>query len=282
MKGYTTREVADLLQIPEGRVRAFARAGFLSPRRDARHGYRFSFQDIVLLRTARDLEDAQIPSRRVYRALRALRSRLPDDRSLAAVRIVAVGDEVVVRDTVTAWAPDTGQAVIDFDVATLAAEAAPMVRHAARAARAAEHDADDWHATAIDLELVGDAAGAAQAYERALELDEGHAAARINLGRLHHDAGRLNEAEHLYREATAIDAGDAVAWFNLGVVLEDQDRIEAAREAYEQALAVDAALADAHFNLARICERLGKPSLAFKHLVRYRALTQTARKDRGD
>lgn len=275
MKGYSTREVAELLRIPETRVRAFARAGFVEPQRGARQAFRFSFQDIVLLRTARDLEDAEIPSRRVYAALRALRDQLPDDRSLAAVRIVALGDEVVVRDAAAAWAPDTGQAVIDFDVATLAAEAAPMIRHAAQAARVEpDHDAEAWFGTGVDLELVGDDAGAAQAYERAIDLDDEHVYARINLGRLHHDAGRLAEAEHLYREAIAAGGAEALAYFNLGVVLEDENRLEAAREAYEQALAADSALADAHFNLSRICERLDKPSLALKHLVRYRALVQ--------
>lgn len=275
MRGYSTREVAELLHIPENRVRAFARAGFLEPQRGARQAFRFSFQDIVLLRTARDLEDAEIAPRRVFAALRALREQLPADRSLAAVRIVAVGDEVVVRDAAAAWAPDTGQAVIDFDVATLAAEAAPMIRHAAQAARSEDdHDAEAWFGTGVDLELVGDIAGAAQAYEHALDHDNHHCGARINLGRLHHDAGRLAEAEHLYREATDADEASALAWFNLGVVLEDQNRHEAAREAYEKALVSDSGLADAHFNLSRICERLNKPSLALKHLVRYRALIQ--------
>lgn len=275
VKGYSTREVSELLQIPENRVRAFAREGFVEPGRGDRQEFRFSFQDIVLLRAARDLEQAQIPPRRVYRALRALRDQLPADRSLAAVRIVAVGDEVVVRETAVAWQPDSGQAVIDFDVATLAATAAPMVRHAASVARSQpDHDAEAWFSTAIDLELVGDESGASQAYERVLALEPEHGAALINLGRLHHDAGRLREAEALYQQAADADSDDALAWFNLGVVREDLARPQAAREAYERAVAVDPLFADAHFNLSRILERLGKPSLALKHLVRYRALLQ--------
>lgn len=275
MKGYSTREVAELLHIPDSRVRAFARAGFLKPVRGDRQEYRFTFQDIVLLRAAKALDEAQVPSRKVFKALRSLQAQLPGDRSLAAVRITAIGDDVIVRDAAAAWNADTGQAVIDFDVASLAAEAAPMVRHAASAAREeSDHTAEDWFATAVDLELVGETARAIGAYQRVLGLDWDHTPARINLGRLYHDQGQLPDAERLYREALAKDDTDALAWFNLGVVLEDQHHTEAAQEAYEKAVALDHDFADAHYNLSSICERTGQLAMALKHLLRYKSLSK--------
>ena len=275
VKGYSTREVAELLHIPDSRVRAFARAGFLHPDRGERQEYRFSFQDIVLLRTAKALDDARVPSRKVFKALRSLQEQLPADRSLAAMRILAIGDDVIVRDAAAAWDADSGQAVIDFDVASLAAEAAPMVRNAASAAREeSNHSADDWFATGVDLELVGETARAINAYQRVLSLDWGHTGARINLGRLYHEQGQLPDAERLYREALTRDDGDALAWFNLGVVLEDQHRTEAAQEAYEKAISLDRDFADAHYNLSNICERTGQLAMALKHLLRYKALTR--------
>ena len=50
MKFYTTRDVARLLGWSEAQVRSHARVGYLSPARGPRNGYRFSFQDLVLLR----------------------------------------------------------------------------------------------------------------------------------------------------------------------------------------------------------------------------------------
>ncbi|MBT8137799.1 MAG: tetratricopeptide repeat protein [Gammaproteobacteria bacterium] len=275
MKGYSTREVAELLHMPEGRVRSFARAGILQPDRGRRSEYRFSFQDIVLLRAAKALDDARVPSKKVWKALRSLQEQLPAGRSLATVRISAAGDDVVVRDSSHAWEPYTGQAVMEFDVADLAQEAEPMVRHAAREARdnaEPKDDADDWYQMGVDLETVGAFGRAADAYSRALQIDASHAEAMINLGRLQHDKGELPEAEKLYRSVLQSDPKNVLALFNLGVVLDDQGLGQQAREAYEQALEVEPDFADAHFNLARLHERDGHSAHALRHLARYRAL----------
>lgn len=276
MKGYSTREVAELLHMPEGRVRSFARAGFLHPGRGERSEYRFSFQDIVLLRAAKALDEAMVPSKKVWKALRSLQEQLPAGRSLASVRISAAGDDVVVRDASNTWEPYSGQAVMEFDVADLAQEAEPMVRHAARQARASPEaeGADDWYSMGIDLETVGALGKAADAYGRALKADPQHIDSMINLGRLHHDNGDLPAAEQLYRRVLQVDARHPLALFNLGVVLDDQGSLQQAREAYELALESDPDFADAHFNLARLHERDGHKAQALRHLARYRALTK--------
>ena len=67
MKSYTTSDVARLLGLSAGRVRSLARAGVLSPDRGPRGALRFSFQDLVLLRTARALSEARLPARRIQR-----------------------------------------------------------------------------------------------------------------------------------------------------------------------------------------------------------------------
>src|SRR4029077_15985799 len=68
MKGYTSQDVAKLLGLTVAQVRGFARDDFLSPGRGgARHSLQFSFQDLVILRTAKALVAARIPSRRIRR-----------------------------------------------------------------------------------------------------------------------------------------------------------------------------------------------------------------------
>ena len=122
MKSYTTRDVARLLGLSEPQVRSHAR-DYLAPDRGPRNTYRFSFQDLVLLRTAKALGEARVSPRRIRRALRVLTSQLPVGRSLSAVRIASEGDRVVVRDGEAAWQPESGQLLLDFDVARLAAQA---------------------------------------------------------------------------------------------------------------------------------------------------------------
>jgi tetratricopeptide (TPR) repeat protein len=91
--------------------------------------------------------------------------------------------------------------------------------------------------------------------------------ARINLGRLLHLDGQLEEAEKLYRQAKS---SSALLSFNLAILLEDLHREEEAIAMYYDALARDPLLYDAHFNLARLHEMASRPREAFKHLLAYR------------
>src|SRR5512141_3161758 len=130
MWGYRTQDVGRILGLPEAEVRRLARAGFVSPRRGPRNSLRFSFQDLVLLRAAADLVKARRSSSRVPRALRELRAQLPAGRSLASVQVTAEGEEIVVRDGGARWQPETGQVLLDFDVADVARRVAPLVKAA--------------------------------------------------------------------------------------------------------------------------------------------------------
>ena len=51
-----------------------------------------------------------------------------------------------------------------------------------------------------------------------------------------------------------------------------EHRYVEAEQAYESALAADPGNAEAHFNLSRLCERLGQPQRALRHLQAYRGL----------
>lgn len=272
MKGYTTREVAEVLGVPTSRILSWTRRGLLSPRRGPRNAYVYSFQDIVLLRTARELLDADVSVRKVGAALAALQEQLPRGRPLSAVSISAVGDRILVRDDETVWEPESGQIRIDFAVSEVAEAALPVTRRALdEDGRDEGMTADDWYDSAVDMEAVStdDAMGA---YRRALELEPSHADAHLNLGRLLHEAGRVEEAEGHYRQAATADPRSARAFFNLGVALEDQGSLAGAREAYEAALRLDAELAVAHFNLSRLLEAEGRQTDALAHLAEYRKL----------
>jgi len=276
MKGYTSRDVARLLGLTVAQVRGFARDGFLSPSTArGRRTLQFSFQDLVVLRTAKALVGARIPPRRIRRALKKLRQQLPRGRSLAELHIAAEGDRIVVRDGSTAWNPESEQTHLDFAVSELATRAAPIARRAAQAARAAEGelDAEDWYEMGLELEAV-DPDEARDAYRRALELEAHHADAHVNLGRLLHEEGLVEEAERHYRLALREDPEHATAAFDLGIALEDLGRPKDAIDAYRTALATDPRLADAHYNVARLYERVGKKAAALRHLSIYRRLTR--------
>src|SRR5262249_28980647 len=142
---------------------------------------------------------------------------------------------------------------------------------------AAESDrddaADDWYERGCELETQAPV-DARAAYVRAVEIDPGHAAAHVNLGRLLHEAGEIDAAERHYRSALAAQPADATAAFNLGVALEDVGGADQAITAYEQVVASDPGYADAYYNLGRLCESLGRRAEAIRHLRTYRKLTR--------
>src|SRR3989454_866757 len=198
MRGYNSRDVARLLGLTVAQVRAFARDGFLTPPppppppgRGARRKLHVSFQALVILRTAKALVPARLPTRRSRRPLQQLR-----------------------RDTPRRGPPP-----------------------APRAAAADAH---------------------------------------VNLGRLLHEQGMIEEAERHYRLALRESPEHATAAFNLGIALEDLNQPADAIEAYRAALATDPRLADAHYNVARLYEKVGKKAAALRHLSIYRRLTVEA------
>jgi tetratricopeptide (TPR) repeat protein len=277
MRGYTTREVAEVLGVPVSRILSWTRSGLLSPERGTRGGYRYSFQDIVLLRAARELLEQRVTLRRVRAALEALREQLPEGRPLSAVRITAVGDRVVVHDAGATWEPTSGQLTLDFPVSEVAARAEPVARRGLdRPGVPTDPTPEDWYHTGLDLEAVSPEE-AAEAYGRAIALDPRHAQAHLNLGRLLHERGQPEEALRHYADALGEDPGDARAQYNLGVAFEDLGRPDEAARAYRLALTLDDTLAAAHFNLFRLLEAAGGGSEAIAHLAAYKRLKEGTR-----
>lgn len=281
---WSVRDVSRMLGLKPSLVRRWARDGILEPERGERGEYRLSFRDVVLLRTAAGLART-VPARQLRSSLLHLKEQLRD-RSLSGVRISADGRAVVARDGDTGWEPVSGQLILDYEVDSLQAQV--EVLGAAR--DRGEHgggdadevdEADDSTASAAAQERWAqarsrpddDVEGREELCREALELEPGHVGARIDLGHLLHEAGRLEEAEDHYRIAVALDDSNAIAAFDLGVVLEDLGRAEQALAAYETALEADPTLADAHYNAAILCEDLGLPRQASEHRARYRRLT---------
>lgn len=270
--GYSAKQAALLLEMPVSRVYAYVRSGFLKPSATGAGGMRFSFRDLVLLRTAKGLCDARVAPARVRRALSGLRRQLPQGRPLTAVTISAEAGRVVVRDGRAKWNPESGQALFDFAVRELERKVAPLAEASAQRAHAERHrSAEDWFELALELEPVA-ADDATDAYRHALELDPSFADAWVNLGRLRHELGRRADAERCWRRALELRPEDVVALCNLGLVLGERRRDEDALAVFAKALALDPSSADAHHGAAGACERLGRRAAALRHLRAYRRL----------
>jgi len=276
---FGSTEVARLLGVSEQRVRAIVRAGLCRPQRAGRR-WQFTFQDLVVLRTAHGLLLARVPPRHLRRAMSQLVRQLPADRPLSGVRIVADGRRVVVRQGRTAWHPESGQVLFSFAVDELTRSARRVLAVGDKNGRQSTKPASkplaaaDWFERALEREQAGDLAGACAAYQHAIELDTAMGDAYINFGRLTHLLGDAAEAVRLYDLALACAPEDSVAHYNLAIALEDQGRTADALTHYRRAASLAPAFADVHYNLGRLLEQLGQPKQALRHLLQYKKLVE--------
>jgi DNA-binding transcriptional MerR regulator len=277
MTAFSTHEVAKIIGLPDSKIRSCARAALLSPARGPSGRLRWSFQDLLLLKTTRGLLEARVPPRRIRQMVASLRRQLPGDQALSSVSVYADGRRVVAWDGTARWQPDSGQFLFSFDAPSVAtdqpAPSLPATPAPARATApvAATRTAAEWFDLACELEPASPDE-ARHAYEQALALDAGLADAHINLGRLLHAGGEAARAEMHYRAAIQHAPDDAIAHFNLAGLLEETGRASDAIASYQQALAADPAFADAHYNLGLLLDALGRRPAAMTHLRAARRL----------
>lgn len=267
MQTFSVREIQSMLKISRSVIGSLIGSGFVTPARGRRNEYRFTFQDVVLLRTAYGLRSASIAPRKILRSLRHLRATLPAEMPLTGLRITAVGSDVAVQEGAARRDLESGQLLFDFDVepgpaSVVTLQREPEVEPGTR---------DDWFERGV-AEEPHDKAQAEAAYRRAIALAPGQPDAYLNLGVLLVDQGRSGEAVELYRRGLLHCPVEALLHFNLAVALEDVEGAEAALERYEACLRLAPKFADAHYNAARLHEQLGHRSLAIRHYSEYRRL----------
>ncbi|HTV78792.1 MAG TPA: tetratricopeptide repeat protein [Steroidobacteraceae bacterium] len=262
MHEYSQADLTRLFHLSKTLLRLLVKAGYIT--RPARTGKtRYSFQDLLTLRTASALQGARIPAAKIAKALGNLRANVSPGAMLSTLMVSSSGKDLVVREGAQTWEVSSGQFALPLE-ATRAASVSNLSR--GKRAGVATEDAHAHYARGSQLEGT-DLAAARAAYLAALDLQSDHIEARINLGRLLHLAGELEAAEKIYRQAKS---ANAILSYNLAILLEDMNREAEATAAYREALAQDPQLHDAHFNLSRLYERNQQPREALRHLLAYR------------
>ncbi|MEO5672673.1 MAG: tetratricopeptide repeat protein, partial [Ramlibacter sp.] len=216
----------------------------------------------------------QIAPRHILRALARLKASLPDELPLTGLRITAIGADVAVRDRSGRLQSDSGQLLMDFDVAPVAGTVAILDRSSNSKSELVPVESFDVQSIfehALALEAT-DPAGAEAAYLHALALAPDLEDAYLNLGAMWAEAGRYEELARLSAAALRQCARSALLHYNHAVALDHLERLDEAAAAYERSLALDPGLADAHFNLAELHTQAGDERGALRHYSAYRRL----------
>lgn len=220
MHQFGVREVEKLLRLPRSTIRALVQAGFVTPSRGPRNALRFSFQDLIVLRTAQALAAARVPAKRITRSLKELRRNLPAAMPLSGLSINAVGERVVVKEGAKSWQAESGQYLLVFE----GDPAAGVLKVIQADKPAVQTEVEDGY----ELHEAGRLQEAEAAYRMTLETHGPDALLLYNLGVLLQDMDRKPEAVESYEAALELDPAMADGHYNLALLCEELGR---AREA---------------------------------------------------
>lgn len=216
MQRFGVREVERLLRLPRRTIHGLIKAGFVSPSRGARRAYVFSFQDLIVLRTAQALAAANVPAKRINRSLKELRRHLPESMPLSGLAIGAVGERVVVKEGASRWQAETGQYLLAFEGDPVAGD----LKVIEQKTEPVEERID----RGVALHEEGRLKEAETVYRDALDACGPHALLLFNLAVLLEDMGRSAEALESYRAALNADPAMADGHYNLALLCEKLGR----------------------------------------------------------
>ncbi len=210
---YGARDVERLLGLPRSTVRALIQAGFVRPARGPRGAWRFSFQDLVVLRQAQALAAAKVPHRRIARAMRALRAKAESGQTQFEFEPAApVGELRRPNATPMDWfARGAALERTDPSAALRAYERAVAADHAFL---------DAYANLGRLLHETGQLAKAERVYREGLEACGRAPLLLFNLGVLLEDLQRKPEAAEAYRGALRADPKFADGHYNLALLYE--------------------------------------------------------------
>src|SRR5271155_1541288 len=176
MHEFDSKDLKRLFGIPPSQVRSLIRAGHIHPLKK-RGRLSYSFQDLIVLRTAGALRAAKIPAHKINRTLHQIRASLPGSLPLSGLSIVAIGDRIVVREGQALRESDTGQYALALEVVDKGGDILVIDKRSGTPTVDPPFDPSDLPADQFEraLALGGSDAGEAQAASEASpEVDAHH------------------------------------------------------------------------------------------------------------
>ena len=282
LERFTRDEVLHMVGITAQEMRRWQRLRLVEPREvPGKRGEKvYLFEDLIGLRTIKQLTSQGVTTARLLEAVEAVRRQAGRQAvSLAELHIMPLcpagaggpvdpnrlgrlnrsgAPKVTVEVDGKTLEPLSGQLVFTFD----AGETRLRVMK--------ERTVEEWLQVAAQCEgnpeLRPQAIGA---YLQVVEADPQSVEAHINLGTLFYEDGQLEEAKERFRLVLTLAPDNALAHFNLGSVLDELKEVGEACQCLREAVRLKPDYADAHYNLARVYEELGAYQEARPHWRRY-------------
>jgi len=264
-QAYSREQMRRLAGISERQLASWERQKLFGP------AVHYGFRELVALQTLVRLRRTRVAPAQIRRALAALRQKLRHvSNPLTELKLYADGKRIRVEIDGGAMDAVSGQLLLNFGPNELKRLVQFPVKNGATMDRDRRLSAERWFQRGLDLEQSGAPAGEViEAYQNAIELDPQSAGALVNLGTIHFNSRKWNEAERYYTEALAVDPDYALAHFDLANLYDERGDRNQALAHYEAALRISPHYADAHYNVALLYQGQNQPMKAVRHWTAY-------------
>lgn len=263
LQTFSTRSAARILAVPPDRIRYWVRRRLVTPARIRGRRYEFAFNELLMLRLAKELLAAgrRLPSLRS--CFERLEKLLALKRPVTTLKLCHEDGRIVVRHGGVKFDADSGQLLLDFDLERLAREVGKTARR--------EH--------ALTLEAAAELAEtnpavAAQRCRQALASEPRNLRARIRLAELLQRQGDTRGALRILRNAATLEPTAAEVHYRLGLLYLNRERDEDALTSLLRAVALEPRMVEAHRELAALYEQMGRKREAIRHLSVVHRLTR--------
>ncbi len=254
---FSTRAAARILAVSPDRIRYWVKRRLVAPSAARGRRYRFDFNDLLLMRMAKEL----LPRRRrlgaFKRCVERARGQTSPARPTPALKLHNDDGRIVMREGAALFEIDTGQLLLRFG----APRAAGTVEHRFGPARVHERfeearrlaESDPLRALKLHSEFLGREPRDFAAHTRMAALLEG--------------AGDLTGALRHLLGAAVLAPANAEVNLRLGALYRRREDVENALQCFERAAQCDPLSIEAHRNLAELYESAGRRRDAERHLV---------------
>ena len=259
---FTAGALAEIMNIPEARILAWAKAGLIKPAQADLGVARFDFRQASIARSLSEMTCAGLSIEKIRRTLRHLQERMPDLKEpLQQLKILEHNGPLLVRLESGDLAEVSGQMQLQYDNAPQPKPAALRL--------VPTLTAEDWHQQAIEQEKAGMLNEAEQSYRQAMLCGGPTPQLAFDLASLLTKLGRIPQAIERYLLAVELDPNYCEAWNNLGILQAQSGELKAACDAFRRGLSIAPEDARLHYNLADALDTMGFAQEARRHWQMY-------------
>ena len=253
---FSTRAAARILAVSPDRIRYWVKRRLVKPTGKRGNRYRFAFNDLLIMRMAKEL----LPSRRHLEPFRrcfdGIRRHFDTQRPVTSLKLQNEDGRILVRDREVVFEADSGQLLLPFGFERPAGKVedsfgpARVRERFDEAKRLAE--SDPLRALMLYSDLIG-------REPRNFDL-------HLKMSALLEREGDLVGAIRHAQAAALLVPANAEVHLKLGLLYRKREDFELALQSFVRATECDPLAVEAHRNLAELYDRLGRKRDALRHL----------------